>query len=323
MTYARFPVCIASVLALGVGCYTSSKDSDSSDSGSTDSAQPGDDTDSGGSVIETYECTNPDPLTCPENDCYETAVGSDNDSASTATPLGTDGDVEAILCAADGGTEYDNFKVSAAPGCTMSAIANFTYGNDSPAGDLYVYIERNNSSVIQDTNSDLDGVSRVDIISRSPDPYNVYMINGSSSDAVYTLSFETDCAPLTCPENDRNEPNDTVNTPSGGEAPVTLLGDTYGAIACAGDFDWYYHPASTAGAACRPKAIVRFDESLDSPLTVDLRISDVTDIDEEVDASTPGVLVVTADGNVSGSARVGVQPTGADEPVYTVELLCD
>lgn len=321
MIYGRFPIWFVSALVLGAGCLSSTKDS--GDSGSNDTAQPGSDTDSGGSVIETYECTNPDPLTCPENDCYEMAVGSDNDRASTATPLGIDGDVEAILCAADGGTEYDNFKVSAAPGCAMSAIATFTYGKDSPAGDLYVYIERNNSSVIQDTNSDLDGVSRIDIISRSPEPYNVYMINGNSSDAVYNLSFEADCASLVCPDNDRNEPNGTVNDASGGEAPITLLGDVYGAIACTGDSDWYYHPASTAGAACRPKAIVRFDESLDSPLTVDIRISDVTDIDEEATTSTPGVLVVTADGNVPGSAVVGVQPTGADEPVYTVELLCE
>ena len=273
--------------------------------------------------FSTHVCTNSQPLTCPANDCHETAAGPNNDSAGRATPLGTDAAVEAILCAGGGSTEYDNYGVVATPGCAMSVLATFTFGDESPAGDLSMYLERAGSSVIQDTNSDLDGSVHIDVVSRSSEPYNVYLINSASTDAVYALSHDVDCAPLSCPENDRNEPNDTIITSSGGKAPLTQIGDVFGAIACAGESDWYFHPASNAGTACKPKAILRFNPELGAPLSVDMRISDATDLDESVDASTPGVVVVTASSNVPGTARVEVQPTGIEEPVYTIELLCD
>lgn len=269
-----------------------------------------------------YECTNPQPLTCPENDCYEAAVGADNDDSSTATPLGEDMPIDAIICSADT-REYDYFAVAAAPGCALSATATFTFGYDSPAGDVYVYVERDGTSIIQDTNSDLDGISQIEIVSRSAEPYHLYLTNGASTDVEYRLSHTVDCAAISCPTNDRNEPNDRLVEASGGSAPLTQVGDVYGAIACEGESDWYWHPGANAGSACAPQAIVRFDASLEAPLTVDLRISDVSDLEETVDASTPGVLVVTATDNVPSSAYVEVRPTGAEQPLYSIELLCD
>ncbi len=275
-----------------------------------------------GSSFSTFDCTNSVPLACPANDCYEQAAGADNDDPGRATQLGPDGPIDAILCRDNGPSEFDYYTILAPPGCAIAVDASFDYGTGAEQGDISMYFERNGTSVLQDTNSDLDGQIGIQTVSRSTEPYQVYFVNTAQSEPAYSLEHTADCAPLSCPGNDRNEPNDAPNDASGGSGQLTLLGDTFGAIACPGEEDWYYHPATTTGVSCTPMAIIRFDAAFDGVLSADLRVSDVTDIDEQIDTSTPGQITISALSNVAAGALVSIASTTSDAPTYTVELLC-
>ncbi|MEO1272983.1 MAG: PPC domain-containing protein [Myxococcota bacterium] len=80
--------------------------------------------------LTTYACTS-GPLSCDRNDCYEEAVGTNNDRESRATPLGFGQPIKAVAC----GKDWDWYRLKVPLGCVLDITLEHTEGDL----DLYIY----------------------------------------------------------------------------------------------------------------------------------------------------------------------------------------
>ena len=165
-------------------------------------------------------CTPQVPLTCPEDDLYEPNDGD------FVTAIEDGAVLDAIIC----DDNVDFFRTAVPAQCTIVAWIDFVHAE----GDLeLVFLDATGAEVLRSA-TPTDGEAGA-IFAPADIDYYVGVFSPTQESNPYRIHLDIECdEPLTCPADDRFEPNTVV-----GESTPIGNGQTREAIACGDDTDTF------------------------------------------------------------------------------------